>query len=114
MFKYTVYKYIRLAVTKWTVEMTAKAEKELFHFLKQGRITREDARVIRRWVREMENYGPNFIKRSPEWHDHALEREWFGFRSSAFSSSGRIIYRIIEDKILVQIRKVTPDHNYKK
>lgn len=88
---------------KWTVEMTAKAEKELLQLLKQERISRDDTRVIRRWIKEMENFGPDFIKRSAEWHDHALEREWFGFRSSAYSSSGRIIYKVFDDKVLVQV-----------
>jgi len=100
-------------VTKWKVEMTAKAEKELKLLIEQNFITNEDIRVIAIWHQEMENKGPEYIKQSPEWHDHALEREWFGYRSSAFSSSGRIIYKIIKHRILVEVHRVTPDHNYK-
>ena len=101
-------------MTKWTVEMTDEVEVELQMLLKCKLITREDIEVILKWIKEMEEYGPKFIKCSPEWHDHSLEREWFGYRSSAFSSSGRIIYRIIKNKILVEVHRVTPKHNYKK
>lgn len=101
-------------MTKWTVEMTSKVEIELKLMFYCDKVTREDIQVIKTWVEEMERYGPEHIKNSPEWHDHPLQREWFGHRSSAFSSSGRIIYKVFEDKILIQIRKVTPDHNYEK
>lgn len=101
-------------MTKWTVEMTNEAETELRMLLACKLISKDDINVILKWIKEMEEYGPKFIKSSPEWHDHPLEREWFGYRSSAFSSSGRIIYRIIENKILVEVHRVTPKHNYKK
>lgn len=67
-----------------------------------------------KWLDQMEEFGPEFIAVSSEWHDHALDRDWIGFRSSAFSSVGRVIYKIIEDQILVEVYRVTPDHNYKK
>ena len=67
-----------------------------------------------KWVDEMEEYGPQYIAKSSNWYDHELQREWAGFRSSAFSRSGRIIYRVFENKIIVEVHRVTEEHNYKK
>lgn len=98
----------------WKVIIEDHAELQLTILLKEKKITKDDIKVLLRWVFEMEENGPDFIKNSSEWYDHALEREWQGYRSSAFSYSGRIIYKVIENKILVKVAKVTIDHNYKK
>ena len=94
--------------------MEDKAEAELTQLLKNKVVSKEDIKVLLRWVYEMEEFGPEYIEKSNEWHDHELDRDWLGFRSSAFSSSGRVIYKIIDDLIVVQVAKVTTDRNYKK
>ena len=101
-------------MSRWTVEMTKEARAELEDLLVRKEVNNADVKVLLRWVDEMEEFGPKYIADSPEWHDHELEKDWAGFRSSAFSSSGRIVYRIIENKIIVEIHRVTTDHNYKK
>ncbi|GAB4024923.1 MAG: hypothetical protein Fur0010_28130 [Bdellovibrio sp.] len=67
-----------------------------------------------RWVDEMEEFGPEYIANSPEWYDHPLNRNLIGFRSSAFSHSGRVIYRIYDRKIIVEVHMITADHYYKR
>lgn len=94
--------------------MEDKAEAELFQLLQSKVVTNADVKVLLRWVSDMEEFGPEYIANSAEWHDHALDREWQGHRSSAFSSSGRVIYRILDDLIIVEVARVTADHNYKK
>lgn len=101
-------------VVRWKVKMEDKAEDELTLLLKKRIVTKEDVKVLLRWVSEMEEFGPEYIAKSKEWYDHELEREWSGYRSSAFSHAGRVIYRIVEDLILVEVARVTTDHNYKK
>ncbi len=101
-------------MASWQVKMTDKAEKELKSLLKKGLVSKVDVKVLLKWVDEMEEFGPERIAKSKEWHDHPLEREWDGFRSSAFSSSGRVIYRIENKKITVEVYRVMTDHNYKK
>lgn len=101
-------------MAKWQVKMTNQAEVELKTLLKGGSVTKNDVKVLLRWVDEMEEFGPTYIATSREWHYHALERDWQGFRSSAFSSSERVIYRIEDNKIIVEVHRVTTDHNYKK
>ena len=100
-------------MASWQVKMTGKAERELKSLLKKGVVTRGDVKALLKWVDEMEEFGPEYIAKSKEWHDHPLEREWDGFRASAFSSSGRVIYRIENKKIIVEVHRVTTDHNYK-
>ncbi len=99
---------------RWQVKIEDHAEAELYKLLKDEEITKNDIRVLLKWVDEMEEYGPEHIASSPEWHDHELERDWIGYRSSAFSKSGRVIYKILESLIIVQVARVTTRHNYRK
>jgi mRNA-degrading endonuclease YafQ of YafQ-DinJ toxin-antitoxin module len=101
-------------VAHWTVKMEDKAEAELTKLLKDKIITKADIKVLLRWVSEMEEFGPKYVAKSSEWYDHELDRDWLGYRSSAFSSSGRVIYKIMDDQIIVQVTRVTASHNYKK
>lgn len=98
----------------WKVKIEDKSEAELTKLLKDKIVTPADIKVLLRWVSEMEEFGPEYVARSIEWHDHELDREWKDYRSSAFSSTGRVIYKIIDDQIIVQVARVTADHNYKK
>ena len=101
-------------MAKWKVDMTAQSKIELKNLLKRGFIANADIKVLLKWVDEMEEFGPEYIAQSTEWHDHELLTDWKGFRSSAFSSAGRVIYKIQENKIIVEVHRVTTEHNYKK
>lgn len=101
-------------MSAWKVKMTQKAEREFKSLVIRGWIDREDIRVIRSWMEEMELNGPDAIAKSKLWDDHALQYEWFGFRASSFSHSGRIIYRIIDHEIIVEVHRITPNHDYRR
>lgn len=74
----------------------------------------DDGFVIKLWIMEMERLGPEYIEDSKDWRDHPLEREWAGYRASCYRGAGRIIYRVIEGKVLIAIiEKITPNHRYK-
>jgi len=94
--------------------MTKVAEDELRLLHQEKILNTGDVKVLLAWVDEMEEFGPTYIAQSPKWHDHVLRGKWTGFRASAFSSSGRVIYRIEERLIVVQVYRVTTDHNYKR
>ncbi|MBC7714904.1 MAG: hypothetical protein H7177_16270 [Rhizobacter sp.] len=96
----------------WKVIMEDLAEAELTQLLIEKIVTSSDIKVLLRWVYEMEEFGPVFIAQSNEWYDHKLERQWKGYRSSAFSHSGRVIYKINNDEIIVLVKRVTTNHNY--
>lgn len=99
---------------RWKVSLTSRAEQDLKELLHKGDISKADIKVLLRWLDEMEEFGPEFIAKSPEWHDHKLQFEWEGYRSSAFSRAGRVIYKVINIKIVVEVYRITPNHNYKK
>lgn len=95
-----------------TKECLSRFKKEF----EQGLFTQDDIVVLKLWALEMETYGPDYIKDSAEWRDHALDRKWIGYRASCFSVKGRIIYRIIDQKTveICEVERITPDHDYKK
>jgi len=97
------------------VEMTTDCEVRLRKDFSTKRITADDIKIIRSWIREMEYFGPKHISQNIQWGDHDLDREWNGYSASNFSRSGRIIYRLINYKIQIcEIERITPDHDYKK
>lgn len=83
------------AVAHWKVKMEDKAEAELTKLLKDKIVTPADIKVLLRWVSEMEEFGPEYLAISSEWHDHELDREWKDYRSSAFSSTGESFIRLL-------------------
>ena len=98
----------------WIVVYDVQVETDLELFFKAGDITKDDVKILKRWVDEIETYGPDYIQKKKFWGDHALDGEWRGFRSTCFSFSGRIIYRIVDEKVEVRVVRITPDHNYEK
>ncbi len=97
----------------WKVNLTEKAKEEFRINLLAGKINWEDLEIIKIWISQIETYGPKYVQNEGKWDDHALYGIWESFRSSCFSRSGRIIYRIIEKKIIVEVVRITPDHNYR-
>lgn len=99
----------------WLVEFESSAvEKEIRLLIKSKRLTTEDQAIIRAWIQQVSAHGPESIRGDFKWADHALHGEWAGYRSSAFSNRGRIIYRIIDRKIVIKIARITDRHDYKK
>lgn len=94
--------------------MANGVEGEITALLQTKIITKADIRVLLRWIDEMEEFGPDHIATSSEWHDHALDRGWAGFRASAFSKSGRVIYRVKGNRVEVEVHRVTAKHDYRR
>jgi mRNA-degrading endonuclease YafQ of YafQ-DinJ toxin-antitoxin module len=91
-----------------------EAEHELQLLIKSGALSEADQFVIATWTRQVMFHGPESLLIDPKWADHELYEKWKGYRSSSFSTAGRIIY-CIEDKIIrVKVARITTDHNYKK
>lgn len=98
----------------WTVELTTESETNLKADFKSEKITSADIKVIKRWVADVENQGLESMQKMPDWRDHELEGEWSGHHAVSFSYTGRIIYRVENEKVIVRVVRVTADHNYKK
>ncbi|OFZ20365.1 MAG: hypothetical protein A2Z20_12660 [Bdellovibrionales bacterium RBG_16_40_8] len=99
---------------RWGVELTAEAEKKLRVDFKSGVINPDDIKIIKRWIADVEELGIEFAQHKPDWRDHELDGQWKGHRAISFSFSGRVIYRIEDEKIVVRVVRVTADHDYKK
>jgi len=57
--------------------------------------------------------GPEGLQRIRGFNDEALKGNWKGFRSSRLNLQYRVIYRIHQDQVFIEVEKVTP-HDYKK
>jgi len=99
----------------WSVEFeNSQVEKEVSLLIKTKKLTTDDQAIIHAWIQQMSLHGPDSICGDFKWADHALYEEWEGYRSSSFSNRGRIIYRIVEKKVIIKTARITDVHNYKK
>lgn len=96
----------------YKVVFTLNCSKEVSQMKKEGILSDDELLVIRAWIQEMSLNGPQYISECGYWNDHPLKEKRTNERSSSFSESGRIIYKINKNKILIRILKITPDHNY--
>ncbi len=96
----------------WVVELTDEAEARLVSDIGSGLITRDDVAVMKKWIEEVEEKGIEVAQNNPSWRDHELEGKWAGHNAISFSYQGRLIYRIERQKVVVQVVKVTHDHDY--
>ncbi len=99
----------------WVVEMESlRAERELEKLVKTGALTETDQFIISAWTKQVMFHGPKSLRTDNKWADHPLEDEWEGYRSSSFSTRGRIIYRIEGKMVKVKVARITTKHDYKK
>jgi mRNA-degrading endonuclease YafQ of YafQ-DinJ toxin-antitoxin module len=124
--------------TLWKVQYDeGQFELDLKALILKGEIESDDFEIIRKWINQVEKHGPHSLRKTkriddfhpmnltnkilnrPEvfnnfWHDHDLYGKWNGYRSSAFSQMGRIIYKIENNELkIVKVEKLTATHNYK-
>lgn len=57
--------------------------------------------------------GPEGLKRIKGFYDEALKGEWKGFRASRLNIQYRIIYKVKNDQLFVQVVKLTA-HDYRR
>ncbi len=101
-------------MASWKVIITEKAQLEFLNMKKKGLLTKEDQDIIYIWTKEILTNGLSNILDSKKWNDHKLEGNWKGYRSSSFSFKGRIIYKVENQKILVEVVRITTSHDYTK
>ena len=57
--------------------------------------------------------GPEGLRLIKGFHDEALRGQWTGYRSSRLSLQYRVIYKIVESEIFVQVESLTA-HDYRR
>jgi len=103
------------AILEWTVKVDPNFEKELLDLIRRRHLNEDDQKTIAVWIKEVEEHGPEYIRGDDKvWRDHRLSGEWIGHRTSSFSTSGRIIYRIEDEIVVVIVVRITPTHNYER
>lgn len=98
----------------WKVTETKKVRESLRKDFKSGKITVEDIKIIKKWTSLIEQGGVEEICKHPAFDDHPLDGNWKGYRSSCFSRSGRIIYTERDGEFIIEVVRITADHNYRR
>lgn len=93
--------------------MSKRVEDELYLFLKLKFLDNDDIKVLKMWVVFVEEHGPDALVNYYKWDDHPLNGKLKGCRSSCISNSGRIIYKVRDQEVVVEVLRITPNHNYK-
>ena len=80
---------------------------------KLSRILEEVLKRYEKWKDIVEISGPPGLRLIKGFHDETLRGKWQGYRSSRLGSKYRVIYRIENDKLYVQVIDITA-HDYRK
>lgn len=99
-------------MSRWQVQLTDEADEQLRKDFLSRKLTQQDIRVIKSWISEIENEGLDHAQGNLTWRDHKLDGKWTGYRAISFSYSGRVIYCVEDQKIIVRVVKVTINHDY--
>ncbi len=99
---------------KWEVRYDTNVANEIVEALDIGILSRDDIKVLKRWVSEVESRGLSYAQANRDWRDHELTRgRWKDHRAISFSFSGRLIYRTEDLKLFVMVVRVSPNHDYR-
>jgi addiction module RelE/StbE family toxin len=80
------------------------------------RVQRLPVEVLKRyekWKDIVRISGPAGLRLIRGFHDEALRGEWKGHRSSRLGIQYRVIYRIVDHEIVVEVVDITP-HDYRR
>lgn len=66
---------------------------------------------VMNWIFLVESLGPSVVAKSKGFHDEPLKGERKGQRSIRLNSAYRIIYRVVDDSILIELLEVHK-HDY--
>jgi len=96
----------------YKVLLTKRCSNQLIKQKKSSELSSNDLINIRTWISEMTILGPDYIKACGHWNDHKLKGERQRQRASGFSSSGRIIYKVKDNKVEINVVKITVNYDY--
>lgn len=57
--------------------------------------------------------GPMGLRKIKGFHDELLKGEWKGHRSSRLELQYRVIYKMLKDRVMIQVVNLSP-HDYRK
>jgi len=77
------------------------------------RLPEEVLKRHEKWKDIVKISGPGGLRLIKGFHDEALRGEWKGYRSSRLGDRYRVIYRIVDQEVLVEVIDVTA-HDYRR
>jgi len=90
----------------WTIYEHRRVEKQL------QKLPVEILKRYEKWKDIVSISGPQGLKLIKGFRDEPLGGEWKGHRSSRLNLQYRVIYKVENDLVLVQVMKITP-HDYR-
>jgi len=91
----------------WTVYEHRRISRKL------DSIPTEVLKRYEKWKDIVSVSGPLGLSKIKGLRDEPLNGEWKGYRSSRLNLQYRVIYKVLKEKVLVQVVNVTP-HDYRK
>lgn len=91
----------------WQIYEHRKVEKQLLS------LPVEVLKRYEKWKDIVYVSGPEGLKLIQGFRDEALRGDWKGHRSSRLNLQYRVIYRVVNQEVLVQVMNVTP-HDYRR
>ena len=91
----------------WHIEEHRRVDKQVLS------IPKEILKQYEKWKDIATISGPPGLRLIKGFHDEALSGERQGYRSSRLGLQRRVIYRVIRDKLLVQVASITA-HDYRR
>jgi addiction module RelE/StbE family toxin len=91
----------------WTIYEHRRLDKQL------AKAPLEVQKRYEKWKDIVEISGPGGLRRIRGFRDELPAGEWKGFRSSRLNKQYRVIYQVIDEKLMVQVVELTP-HDYRR
>jgi len=91
----------------WTIYEHRRLDKQL------TKAPLEVQKRYEKWKDIVEISGPAGLRRIRGFRDELLTGEWKGYRSSRLNKQYRVIYQVIDEKLMVQVVELTP-HDYRR
>lgn len=91
----------------WRIEEHRRADKQI------AAIPKDILKRYEKWKDIAMISGPPGLRLIRGFRDEALSGEWRGYRSSRLGLQWRVIYRVIAEKLLLQVASITA-HDYRR
>ena len=91
----------------WRIEEHRRVDKQV------ASVPKEILKRCEKWKDIAALSGPPGLRLIKGFHDEALSGEWQGYRSSRLGLQWRLIYRVIPERLLLQVASITA-HDYRR
>ena len=91
----------------WRIEEHRRVDKQVMA------VPKDILKRYEKWKDIAAISGPPGLRLIKGFHDEVLSGEWRGYRSSRLGLQWRVIYRVVAEKLLLQVASITA-HDYRR